>query len=273
MSEIITSQSAIDILPPTIRGEFTPGRTIRANQSLGGLIARDYVTREELAAFAPPTATRTHAPVAHVDFLGEVVDILGRNQFGVVKERLAVDKNGARFFGVLDIDAVFDDYTLAVGIRGSYDKSLKAEVVGGDRVTVCENLCFYGEVASAGGKNTPGLNLRDLLALWIDRLKRHFESVVRTNRDYKSIPVTNGAVKELLWDSFIAAKAPLPGTRKVANLVAGEWLEPRHDVFQDRTLWSLKNAFTQVFQDEYDPVQQYEAASVLPRLLAPFAGN
>ena len=45
------------------------------------------------------------------------------------------------------------------------------------------------------------------------------------------------------------------------------YVEPEHENFEARTLWSLSNAFTHVFK-ELKPLRQFQATADLSRFLA-----
>jgi len=76
-----------------------------------------------------------------------VEEKLKEGGFRIDRERLALSRNDARFFGTLDLQsAVAPGVTLAVGVRNSLDKSLPIGFAAGARVMVCDNLAFRSEI-------------------------------------------------------------------------------------------------------------------------------
>jgi len=79
-----------------------------------------------------------------------------------------------KLFGVLDLETTFDGCRFAVGIRNSNDKSMRLGLTVGYRVTVCDNMSFFGDFAPVLAKHTKHLSLVDILAVGVDRMQRNF---------------------------------------------------------------------------------------------------
>ena len=105
------------------------------------------VSEDELRSISCPPATATWYPLPHAQVLDTVRDTLSIAGFGVQRERLALARRDARFFGTLDLESeICDGVRLAVGIRSSFDKSFPIGFCCGERVMVCDNLSFGSEV-------------------------------------------------------------------------------------------------------------------------------
>lgn len=112
-------------------------------------------TRSELASYEPPPETATYRPISHIKTLVLVEELLSRCGYRIQTERLAVDRRGARFFSVIDVDSeIVEGITLAIGLRSSYDMSYPFGLVGGSRTFVCSNLAFSADLINVRSKHT-----------------------------------------------------------------------------------------------------------------------
>src|SRR5205085_10420627 len=76
------------------------------------------VSRAELAAVEAPPPTKTWFPIKHSDVLDAVLETVDQTGFGVERMRLALSRQGAQFFGALDLRSpIADGVSLAVGVR------------------------------------------------------------------------------------------------------------------------------------------------------------
>src|SRR4051812_3235813 len=104
---------------------------------------------EQLVAVATPERTATWVPIPHERLLSHVLGTLGRSGLEVVSEAYGLTRDGARYFGLLQVAGTAADFGLVVGLRNSHDKSFPAGLVVGASVFVCDNLSFSGEVRLA----------------------------------------------------------------------------------------------------------------------------
>ena len=109
----------------------------------------ELVNRTQLYDVPTPRNTDTWYPLPHSRVFGEVHDQLRGCGFIVTEEAHALSHDGQRYFGVLNITlpgrGIFE-WTWAVGIRNSHDKTFPAGLVLGTKVLCCDNLSFCGEV-------------------------------------------------------------------------------------------------------------------------------
>src|SRR6185503_19450581 len=98
-----------------------------------------------------PERTKTWVPIPHNRFLEGVQATLERAGLRVVTEAHGLTRNGARYFGLLQVanGHADEDFGLVVGVRNSHDKSFPAGLVIGASVFVCDDLSFSGEVKLA----------------------------------------------------------------------------------------------------------------------------
>jgi hypothetical protein len=105
------------------------------------------VTRASLATFEAPLSRGNWFPLKHAKVLDTVSTTLQASGYRIARERLAVARDGHRFFGVLDLDSTLaPGVTLAVGVRSSTDKSFPLGFCAGSRAFVCDNLAFRAEL-------------------------------------------------------------------------------------------------------------------------------
>jgi hypothetical protein len=99
-------------------------------------------TPEQVAAVVTPDRTRSWVPVAHATLLDCVRLTLAGAGLRVVAEAHGLTRDGARYFGLLQVSAGCDptDFGLVVGVRNSHDKRFPAALALGATVFVCDNL-------------------------------------------------------------------------------------------------------------------------------------
>jgi hypothetical protein len=126
-------------------------------------------TRGELASIPTPLRTPTWTPVPHYDVVESMVDALTSAGIEVWHESYCTSGRGdARLFRVLHLaipDVSEHDFSMALGISASNDKSLAIQAVAGARVYVCTNLVIAGDsgVIVLRRKHTSRLDLTEVV--------------------------------------------------------------------------------------------------------------
>ena len=218
---------------------MTPGLMLHA----GGWEA----TLPDLLAVEVPPAQGTHCPVPYGRLVEEVKLQLPRFGLEVAKERFALSHKGQQMFGVFTVVSELDrsDYALAIGLRSSLDKSLAIGMAGGSNVFICDNLAFNGEV-TLSRKSTPNA-MRDLPDMIYQMLGGVRAMQERTDAEilaYKDAGIGPMTAHHLMVEAI--ELGAIPASRLPHLLEA--WNTPQHEVFQERTAWSLFNAFTHVLK-------------------------
>lgn len=206
------------------------------------------VSREVLEAVPTPEPTQTWCPIPHADLLGGIQTTLERSGFRVMTEAHALAKDGARYFGLLQIvsDHASRDYSLVVGLRNGHDRTIPAGLVIGSQVFVCDNLAFSGEIRIAR-KHT--INIERDLPNQIERAVGRLAEV-RGRQDeriaaYKRTEITDAQAHDLLVQALDARVVPVT---RLPDVLA-EWRSPRHPEFaQGKTAWRLFNGFTEILK-------------------------
>jgi hypothetical protein len=217
-----------------------------------------------------PAATESWTPIAHHEFLAQVEASLGGAGIQVVNQAHGLSRDGARYFGLLQVSRRSEDpqvaefeegkwhsyeslqaqseYGYVVGLRNSHDKSYPASLVVGSSVFVCDNLSFSGEIKISRKHTTfisrdlPGLTVRAIGKLsdaWGNQDKR-FDA-------YKQFELSTPKVHDLL----IRALDSRAVTCQQIPHVLREWRAPRHPEFATcgNTAWRLFNAVTEVAKE------------------------
>jgi hypothetical protein len=230
------------------------------------------VTRDELAALPCPPPTKTWAPVGHGRVLTTALATLGEAGFAIEKMRLGVSNDAGRFFGTLDLSTPLTPdgtVTLAVGVRNSVNKTFPMGFCAGSRVFVCDNLAFRSDLM-VRRKHSPN---------GVAHFSADIATAVMQLASFKDAETARIALMaettmpDERADSLILRAAVERGIIPLRSIphVVKEWKEPRHELFQPRTVWSLFNAFTSAFvsMQESNPAELARRTMRLSAMLSP----
>jgi hypothetical protein len=207
----------------------------------------ELATMEQLAAIPLPKETRTYKPVAHADLV-KLLSSMAVNllpEFELVNTQLGVTKDGQKLFGVITLKNDHTELGLSIGFRNSYDKSLSVGIVTGSSVFVCDNLMLTGDLTVLRKHTSNVISDIDALALsTIYKSREAFKQIQDDVEIMKEIPMSDDEAYRtlgLIYGRGIITPRQIP-------VVKNEWLEPSHDDFQDRSLWSFYNACTEALK-------------------------
>ena len=225
------------------------------------------VSRRDLLDIPTPEATVSWRPVSHYAAATGVVNEAMRRGYRIDDEEWGINSMGTKMFGVLRCHPEsHPEYSRAIGVRNSNDKSLALGIVAGARVMVCDNLVFGGEIKLAR-KHTTGLELNCFIGSSFDLLQTSgFTALERGIGRMKSTIITTDQARILIVQA--AEDKAIPSSDIL--MVLKEYAEPRHDEFSGRDCWSLYNAFTEVAK-KYSPARAdicYRKLAELFNLLA-----
>jgi hypothetical protein len=221
------------------------------------------VTREQLKTFETPTGSSTWRPVPHAELVDVLTTELGRLDLTIMREQLAVGKNGLALFGAFDLDGQHTNgRAMALGFRHSNDKALAVQVVGGARVFVCDNLALSGEKVALR-KHSRGLHLtaliREGLNRWLGAYRRFEDSIV----DAESRTLTDDEAKVQLFDLRYNGVLPV----SIFDEAATNYFKADTLGYEDsapRTAWGLHNAATRAVK-ALAPASQFRVLTDLGR--------
>lgn len=209
------------------------------------LIAKNKVSAEQLLTVATPEATESFQPIGHALLVDQMREAISRAGFSIKEEEHALARMGQRYFGGFSIigkDVNASDRELVLGLRNAHDKSFAASICIGNRMLVCENLCFSSDIKLAR-KHTTNI-LRDIarvLSEAVGRCVSHFSDMTNRIENYKTIELVEDEAAGLIM-SLADAKA-IPA-REVYPIMQ-QFRTPNHPEFNGRTLWSLYNGVTE----------------------------
>ena len=209
------------------------------------IIAKNLVSREELANVRTPEGTDSFTPISHSFLVEETLSALDRAGYSVTEEKHALGRFGQRYFGGFQItgpDINSDSRKLVLGLRNAHDKSFAASMCIGNRMIVCENLCFSSDVKLAR-RHTVNI-IRDIprvLSEGIGRLLSHWTDMETRIERYQNTEIGFDRACEL---SVQLAEAKALPARDVFA-VTQEFKAPRHPEFNTPTLWNLYNSVTE----------------------------
>lgn len=205
------------------------------------------VGREELNAVAAPIPTETWFPLRHSQVLDTVLGTLEASAFHVNNVQLSLSQDDARFFGTLDLaTSLGDGAALAVGVRNSVDKTFPLGFCAGCRVFVCDNLAFHSELLVARKHTLHGIvRFQEAIALAVQSLGQFQEAETHRIEQMRTFELSGCHADSLILQSYeqgIISSRTLPE-------VIDAWRRPAYREFEQRTLWSLMNAFTGVLKN------------------------
>jgi hypothetical protein len=219
--------------------------------------------RHELANIVTPTATETWRPLPHADFVNMIQDELENQGLRVINEAHGVTRkttkthgenavNGGNYFGLFEVRGEafsYDDRALTFGMRNSHLKRFGGQIVIGDKVFVCDNMCFHGEY-SIGHKHTKNIlddktGIRPRLVDAISKLLVVSKHIEQRYDEYKSKQMSNGLAEVIMIDALrkgVVTSTQLPK-------VVQQWDTPDHEDFaKHKNGWRLFNGFTEALK-------------------------
>jgi hypothetical protein len=209
------------------------------------LIAKNKVSAEQLLTVATPAATESFQPIGHALLVDQMREAIARAGFSIKEEEHALARMGQRYFGGFSIvgpDINANDRELVVGLRNANDRSFAASVCIGNRMLVCENLCFSSDIKLAR-KHTTNImrDIPEVLAKAVGLLVSHFTDMENRIQRYKTIELNDEQAADL---TIRLADAKAIPAREVYPVIQ-QFRTPNHPEFNGRTVWSLYNGLTE----------------------------
>jgi hypothetical protein len=207
-------------------------------------------------AVPAPPATASYVPLSYESFVTRMEKQLAVEGITIREEKLALAKNGQRFFGLLELEMTefpTRDYGCVLGLRNSYDKSCSTGLCIGASVFVCDNLSFHGSQITFERKHTANL-LRDLswiITETIAKLPVQFAAQSRTFEIYRQTGLSDKQAHDLVIRFYDKRGVNVTDIPTIPTLLK-EWREPRHPEFvkAGKTAWRLFNAVTETIRDD-----------------------
>jgi uncharacterized protein YifE (UPF0438 family) len=205
------------------------------------------VNRHDVEMVPVPGRTATWNPLPYADSIGVVRDVLpsltGRE---IVAEEYGLNRDGRQMFALFRMSSLAGDPSsmgMAIGLRGSYDKSLANGLVCGSNVFVCDNLAFSGSDFKIMRRNTSFVT-----RVWREMVINH---LARAQECYRSIAERAGQLEGLACPERrgfamlgVALGEKVLNTEQ-ATVAFNVWRRPEHEEHAARNVWSLYNAMTE----------------------------
>lgn len=196
-------------------------------------------TRKEVCNIETPEPTSTWKPVPHQDFIETILENADKAGLTVRSEAYGLANKGKRLFGVITFDHG-KEHGWSIGIRNSHDKSLKAGIVGGARIFVCDNLCFSGEF-KAQRKHTSRIDINTMIGNAFQQLPHQIDNLFKNLERLKMEGLTEDEAKLVIFQS---AQDHIIVPSEVLNIWQ-EYKKPTYTEFQAPTKFNLLMAFTE----------------------------
>ncbi len=219
------------------------------------------VTRDQLLTIAPPASTATWRPIAHADLITAIDRQLLVRGITIQSETFAIQREGARLFGVLDLSIERSgEFCASLGIRTANDRSLALEIAVGVKVFVCDNLAFSGDLIALRRKHTAKFDLNADISRAVDRYQAHLMTLQQQITGIQETPLSEFEAKSLIVDAFRQEILPIRFFKPVTET----YCNPSPDMTDvlPRTRWGLHNAFTRAVR-QMAPAPAFEATTAL----------
>ena len=196
----------------------------------------------------PQPSNRWH-PVAHDELVNQFRSAVGNTDLEIVNEHHSLHREGQRYFGLFQVKGIArkhgDEVGTVMALRNSHDKAFRAGISAGDAPFVCSNLIFDNEIV-LGRRHTTNI-MRDLPTIVSQAIGQLMDSwAVTDNRidAFKSLKLDDRTAHDLIVRGYRAGAC----TKNQMADVVTQWHKPEHEQFEGRDLWSLQNAFTNVYR-------------------------
>lgn len=201
----------------------------------------EVVSYDALRQVAIPEATASHVPIPHFRVVDLIKTTLGMYGHEVTEETHALDYEGLRYFGLLQLKSSYTGYTDTVGIRNANDKAFPVGIGFGSHVFVCSNLAFIADQVIKR-RHTANLkrDLPGLIGELIEPLTLHREAQATTFNRYKAAALTDQQADHAILSMY---REGIIGVQRIADVVQ-EWETPTFPDLDDRNAWRLFNAVT-----------------------------
>ena len=210
------------------------------------------VTEDQARAVQAPPRTKSWDPIPHGDIIDMAVEKITAQGFDIVESNFSMTTGsyggrkivGANLFAEFLLKGNEDDeLRKAVGLRNSVIQKYTAALCMGDYVAVCDNGMFSGDLTvthmhtSQIRERLPEL-FEDAMGQYLEKFQQRQEQV----RNWKAIEIDPRMADHLVMEgrrrNAIRAKDMMP--------ILAEFNKPRHVEFEDPTVWSFSNAYTEI---------------------------
>lgn len=216
-------------------------------------------TLDVLRSLPTPPVVGKHVPVSHAAFLDRTEKLLAVDGFTVLERQLAIAKDGARMFALLQLEhpslTCGDGSGYIMGLRNSHDKAFAASVTVGRCPFVCDNLAFSpgADGISVNRRHTGGVHrdLNGMVGELIVGLCDRFKLTDARDACYRGASLTQRDADHFILQLYRNGAIGWNEAKRVLAEYDGRAIDPdkvqfRHEEFAPRNAYSLFNALTQI---------------------------
>jgi hypothetical protein len=196
-----------------------------------------------------------HVVRPFIDDVEAVTHLMQANGLRIKDEAFGITGSPAepkRFFGVLECALegehfTAEEYSLMIGLRGSYDQTLPRGLAVGSRVFVCDNLAFSGEITLSTKQTTHlGRRIPEMLARAVGKIP-----ALAAHQAVRFDAYRNTGLKPRWGDAALVElhRQGVLNTHQLGRAIQ-EWDAPSHEehLAAGRTVWTLHNAVTEAIK-------------------------
>jgi len=230
-------------------------------------------TWQEVCDAPLPEATSSYSPVPYKDMV-EMTRERCFKEFGVDEEDqfwehgLQYTKGGTRYFGVCRLHMEeAQKWGLAIALRGSTDYTTTLALGIGGSVFCCDNLAMSADSVMTSRKHTGNAyeDFRTMLYMGIASSVSKFDDMSKELTQMSEVGCSTDRGYELIGRAMGNNVLAI----QEASTAVREWRAPSHEEFEDRTVYSLYNAFTEAAKKTRQPGAQFGKYSGIHKFFAP----
>ena len=204
-------------------------------------------SRLEVAKTSTPPSTQTYQALPHISLLEEVEGAIRSTGLKISNQAYALTQNGARLFSLSEVrnGHAEETYGMILGVRNSHDKSFPVGLCVGAQVFCCDNLSFSSEV-TVHRRHTVHLqrDLPKLISVAVGKLYDLYGHQSLRFETYRNTKVRDRVVHDLLVRACDIGAI----TNRMLPAVLKEWRTPSYPDFEERTIFSVFNAATEILK-------------------------
>jgi len=192
-----------------------------------------------------------HNPVDFSTFAEQVMEGIDKHGITVTQSEFVTTQKHRQFFGALKLANPNGDksWSPIIGLRASTNQTLPRSLVIGNRVTVCSNLCFSGDLGDAiSTKQTTHLNSRmgSIIDGIFERVPEILERQVEFIKAYKDVELSQDHGTSVLGNIFRSGGL----SPSQLGCAIQQWDAPKYKEHASNgwSLWRLQQSCTEAIK-------------------------
>ena len=200
------------------------------------------VTLNDLIDVPTPKPTETWRPVSHFEVANRIKEEAENRGMKIAKEEYGISPDKNRIYAYLNFDDGGNpEYSRSLAWRNSHSKTFALTMAIGVQVFVCDNNCIAGDIQTTRRRHTSGIDIDSFIPQVFSTFPERYEKLEKNIVAMKETRITDDVARVIIVQC--AEVDAIPSCDIVPILK--DYLQPGHEEFKDRTLWSLYNSFTE----------------------------